>query len=372
MKSDLSLFAVFIVKWWNKLFKCVSPPLVGVVLSLLVFLCTPIYARAGTHLVSVNIYENMGNVSLGDENGVIEYNPFGYVYSSSLNLGANDVNVGGVITLSNVSVALSSSIDTYFFNDFCMLLSYGGSQYVLYPVMSEFDEYQRFYFSDITIPVNQLETKGNITNGILYCFQFRAYNNQVLFDNKYGNLTLDYNWSYSDTGSANTNNNPIVNELQNQISQDKEYHDLDKSDATQAGQDMSGFASQLDNLKNTWAILWYPIEFTNKFVQVFTGGTQAAAFDDYDYVSGYRYNNDTGMLEPMMSRSIQSRTAGTGITFPSIELMGYTLWEPYTYDLSTLKDQFPVIFDALYVFISMLEVFWFVGFLRSKYNEVFG
>lgn len=346
----------------------------GVVLSLLVFLCTPIYARAGTHLVSVNIYENMGNVSLGDENGVIEYNPFGYVYSSSLNLGVNDVNVGGVITLSNVSVALSSSIDTYFFNDFCMLLSYGGSQYVLYPVMSEFDEYQRFYFSDITIPVNQLETKGNITNGILYCFQFRAYNNQVLSANKYGNLTLDYNWSYSDTGSANTNNNPIVNELQNQISQDKEYHELDRSDATQAGQDMAGLGTQLETVKNKWAILWYPIEFTNSVFSAFQGSTSETYSRAYTGISRYTYDEKQGLLVPVYSKTREGPSEGTLITFPSYTLpvIDLQIWDEYTFDLSTVKDDFPLVFDMLYVVVTILEAYWFVSFLKSKFDEVFG
>lgn len=152
-----------------------------------------------------------------------------------------------------------------------------------------------------------------------------------------------------------------------------DHWDQDQSDAEQAGSDMTGFASQLDNLKNTWAILWYPIEFTNRFVEVFTGGTQAAAYqDEYTYVSGYRYNDETGFLEPIMARSAQPQSAGTGITFPSFELMGYTVWDSYTYDLSQVKQQLPAVFDAIYVLVSILEVLWFVGFLRSKYNEVFG
>ena len=370
MKSDLSLFAVFIVKWWKKLFKCVSPPLVGAVLLLSVFLCTPIVSHAGSFSVGVTLYENMGNVSLGSENGVVEYTPFGYVFSNQAGRSASNLDVGGVITFTDFKATLSSSISAYFKNEFCLLLNYDGSLYEIYPL---YEDDSVYYFPDITLPINRLISLSGVVDGQIFSISFRAYNNSLISSNKKGTITVDYSFTYSaDGGTGNINNDPVVDELQKQIAQDKSYHNQDQNDATMAGQDMSGFASQLDNLKNTWAILWYPIEFTNKFVQVFTGGTQTAAFDDYDYVSGYRYNNDTGMLEPMMSRSIQSRTAGTGITFPSIELMGYTVWEPYTYDLSTLKDQFPVIFDALYVFISMLEVFWFVGFLRSKYNEVFG
>lgn len=167
--------------------------------------------------------------------------------------------------------------------------------------------------------------------------------------------------------------NSQVGLLQDSIDQQQSFRDEDQSDAEQAGSDMTGFASQLDNLKNTWKILWYPIEFTNRFVEVFTGGTQAVAYqDEYTYVTGYRYNDETGFLEPIQSMSVQPRSAGTGITFPSFELMGYTIWDSYTYDLSQVKEQVPEVFDAIYVIVSILEMLWFVGFLRSKYNEVFG
>lgn len=73
-----------------------------------------------------------------------------------------------------------------------------------------------------------------------------------------------------------------------------------------------------------------------------------------------------------MARSVQPASAGTGITFPAFSLMGFQIWDSYTYDLSQVKDQLPVVFDALYVIISILEMLWFVGYLRKKYEEVFG
>lgn len=161
--------------------------------------------------------------------------------------------------------------------------------------------------------------------------------------------------------------------LQEQIDQDFNFREQDQSDAEQAGSDMTGFADQLNGLQGAWRILWYPIDFTNRFVQVFTGGTAAAAYqDEYMYTVGYRYNDENGFLEPIQARSAQPRSAGTGITFPAFEFMGFKIWDSYTYDLSQVIEQVPVVFDAIYVIVSILEMMWFVGFLRSKYDEVFG
>lgn len=179
-------------------------------------------------------------------------------------------------------------------------------------------------------------------------------------DNKSGISSVDYD-------------NATIDSIERNTEQLQEYHEIDRSDAEQAGSDMTGFASQLDNLKNTWSILWYPIEFTNRFIQVFVGGTSAVAYqDEFAYITGYTYNDETGFLEPIMARSVQPASAGTGITFPAFSLMGFQIWDSYTYDLSQVKDQLPVVFDALYVIISILEMLWFVGYLRKKYEEVFG
>lgn len=88
---------------------------------------------------------------------------------------------------------------------------------------------------------------------------------------------------------------PTIDSIERGTEQDKLFHDIDRQDAEQAGSDMTGFASQLDNLKNTWSILWYPIEFTNRFIQVFVGGTSAVAYqDEFAYITGYTYNDETG------------------------------------------------------------------------------
>ena len=49
-----------------------------------------------------------------------------------------------------------------------------------------------------------------------------------------------------------------------------------------------------------------------------------------------------------------------------------TVWEPYTFDLAEVKEQFPLLFNGIYLVVSVLEAYWFIGFLHDKYEEVFG
>lgn len=161
--------------------------------------------------------------------------------------------------------------------------------------------------------------------------------------------------------------------IQEQTQQQQQFHDQDQDDATSAGEAMSGVASDLENVKNKWEILWYPIEFTNKVMGAFQGTSTAAYSLEYGNVSGYTYNESSGLLEPVYAKTRSSSAGGATITFPeyTMPVLNVKLWDSYSYDMSSLKDQFPVLFDALYVIISMLEVMWFVGFLRKKYHEVF-
>lgn len=188
------------------------------------------------------------------------------------------------------------------------------------------------------------------------------------------NITVDDQTPLTDNEALNE----LVKGQNAQIEQSQQFHDEERSSAEQAGSDMGGFATQLENLKGTWAILWYPIEFTNTVMGVFTDGTSGASYRSiYSNVSGYTYDDSSGLLKPVYKSPIATIDAvdvpsGTGLTFPSFSIMGVKVWDSYTFDLAGLKDQFPVVFDSLYVIVSILEVLWFVGFLRSKYEEVFG
>lgn len=162
--------------------------------------------------------------------------------------------------------------------------------------------------------------------------------------------------------------------------QNQQFRDEDRQDATTAGSDVTGAATDLNNIKSKWEILWYPIEFSNTVLGAFTGGSSNARYRSYyGNITGYTYDNDTGYLVPVYAPATRSgdypeSPGGTVITFPSYTLpvLNVKLWDSFSYDISTLKTQFPVVFNGIYVVVTILEVYWFVGFLRDKYEEVFG
>lgn len=166
---------------------------------------------------------------------------------------------------------------------------------------------------------------------------------------------------------------PSLDDIKDEL-EDQRYEDRD--DAEKAGSDSKSFVEDALDLENKWEILWFPIKFTNQILEVFTGGTSAAAYQDhYGTIVGYTYNDETGYVEPIIDKTrAVARAGGTVITFPEFTLpvLDVKLWDSYDFDLSTIKDSFPLVFDSIYVAGSILEVYWFVGFLRDKYEEVFG
>lgn len=171
-----------------------------------------------------------------------------------------------------------------------------------------------------------------------------------------------------DSGSVGSN----VSDIADQIEKDREE---DRQDAEQGGEDATDLVKNLDSgIKSKWEILWYPIEFTTRVASVFGAGTASASYKHtYVNVVGYEYDEQSGYLVPILDRSrAQARAGGTVISFPAFSLLGMQIWDAYDFDLSQLKSWFPELFNLLYVVISILEVYWFVSFLRSKYDEVFG
>lgn len=167
-------------------------------------------------------------------------------------------------------------------------------------------------------------------------------------------------------------NSDVTAAIDRQTEQQKQYHDRDEADATNAKKQIIGVTDNFDKVQNKWAILWYPITFTNKVLGAFTG--QRVRDGNDNYIVGYDYNDDTGGLEPIYDFTRAKRAGSASITFPSFTLpvLNLKLWNSYTYDLSQLPKQFPVLFNALYVIVGVLELYWFVGFLSDKYHQIFG
>lgn len=123
------------------------------------------------------------------------------------------------------------------------------------------------------------------------------------------------------------------------VDNQEQYHQEELDKGEQSGSDASNLVQDLtDQVKSKWEILFYPIEFTQRFLGLFTS----------------------------------SSGGSTVISFPAFSIMGMTVWDSYDFDLSTIKNQFSTLFDLLYMVIGVIEVMWFLKYLYRKYDEVFG
>lgn len=276
-------------------------------------------------------------------------------------------------TLKITSIALSSSPANKFYEDLTLCIVCDNQLYEFRPIYNAANI--SYNFNDIYLPIVKFPNGSvNLTCYLRGYLSSDSYSDQA---DRAINLTLDVSFVLS-TGNYISDSTDQL--LQDQLDQDKAYHDQDKNDATTAGNDVAGAATDLDNLKSKWEILWYPIEFTNNIMAAFSGSDNTRYRSRYAGVVGYSYDDSSGFLVPVYSIStladgdIPASPGGTVITFPSYTLpvLNVKLWDSYSYDLSQITEQYPVLFNAIYVIITILEVYWFVGFLRDKYEEVFG
>lgn len=331
------------------------------------------------------------NFTISSSDGVFVYNPGdganygtsepsrGYYFSNyqSAFLGPFSKAYKS-IALTNVSI-LSTPASSYDYSDISLCVVVNNTLYEYYPSgVSDTDSGKKFHFDNIYLPIYMDNASGdlNITyyiRGYLSNSHFQDVGSPAISTSYV--LSLYYVFSLEAYGGDSTDQL-----LQDQLDQDKEFHDRDENDAITAGNDVAGAATELDNLKSKWEILWYPIEFTNDIMAAFSGSNNSRYRSRYAGVVGYSYDDSSGFLVPVYSTStmaegdIPESPGGTVITFPSYTLpvLNVKLWDSYSYDLSQITEQYPVLFNAIYVIITILEVYWFVGFLRDKYEEVFG
>lgn len=207
---------------------------------------------------------------------------------------------------------------------------------------------------------------------------------QQIIDNSVTNIVNNYYYIIVDpeepgTGETGPSDGEqeIINTISGQMQQEKEFRDEDRQDATSAGEAMNGLASDLETgIKSQWEILWFPIEFTQSVFSAFQGSGASTYNVKYGNITGYRYDNETATLQPVydLTRTAKANMGGTVINFPeyTLPVLNVKIWDGASFDLATIKASFPELFNAIYVVISILEVYWFVGFLHDKFMEVFG
>ena len=343
------------------------------------FFVMPVRA-ADTYTFTISARDNFYDFPAGGQGQSGVYPADSGYYFSNYQSAFHGQNASGYNSIILKDVSLSAVPSTAIvFSDITLCVVVNNTLYEIYPngVIASGNN-RSFYFDDIYLPIDMDNSEGDLN----MTYYIRGYlNNAVTSFPDFSTiaetftLTLTYDLSTFSYGGDSTDQL-----IQDQIDQDKAFHDQDKNDATTAGNDVAGAATELDDLKSKWEILWYPIEFTNDIMAAFSGSNNARYRSRYAGVVGYSYDDSSGFLVPVYSAStladgdIPASPGGTVITFPSYSLpvLNVKLWDSYSYDLSQLTSQYPVLFNAIYVIITILEVYWFVGFLRDKYEEVFG
>lgn len=151
--------------------------------------------------------------------------------------------------------------------------------------------------------------------------------------------------------------------------------------ATDGDSKVQGMATKmLTDVQSNWEALYFPIEFTSRIFAVFTDGTSSSMYQrSYDMVTGYRYDDVTGGLvavrSPARIADGERAVTGTVINFPAFSLPipgqgDIQLWESHSYDIASLKQQFPVFFDALYVISGIVIIYATVAFLIDLFNDL--
>lgn len=165
----------------------------------------------------------------------------------------------------------------------------------------------------------------------------------------------------------------VTDELQRQASETMA--------AVQKGNEIVGMATQeVESVKSKWDALLVPLDFTKQIFEVFSGGTESSAYTEaYANVLGYKYDSDTGDLVPILRKykqSVPKAVNGTVLTFPSFSLFvpgvgSLKLWDEYAFDIATIKEGFPVIFDATYLVSGVLMIYWVIAYLIDYFNDIF-
>lgn len=161
--------------------------------------------------------------------------------------------------------------------------------------------------------------------------------------------------------------------------QQSDFRDQDISSASGFETTGQKFVTDMQStVKTKWAILFYPFEYSKQIIDVITNGTQSTYYKSYyNYVVGYHYDELTGGLLPILDFQqprLNERAGGTVITFPAFTLpvLDLKIWDSFSFDLSTIKQQFPAVFNMMYLVAGIIETDLFVKFMRSKFDEVFG
>lgn len=158
---------------------------------------------------------------------------------------------------------------------------------------------------------------------------------------------IPYNvYTYSANGSFESQ---VGGLLQDQLNEQRQTNDkLDNLDKTlkdeyeeeknygeESGQKGSESLDQITNTLSTWEILTLPFKMTQDLFDAIYNGSGEAS-----------------------------------ITFPGFQIMGYMVWEDYTFSFESISGEFSVLFDALHIVTGILEIIGVIYFCYHTYQEI--
>lgn len=207
---------------------------------------------------------------------------------------------------------------------------------------------------DATAPAAGYPTGIDLHNALInsgmspqyyYCYDvYGVYTSSNMFSNFGSNIKVslsDFRFTITDSQIDSSRLPSKVLEDINQGVHDtndtlKQEHQEEIDTADKAVDGVNQGVSEITDVMNSWEIVTMPVKLVGDFVTAITSD------------------------------------GSTGLTFPSFELMGYKLWDSYTFDLSTISEKFPVLYNSLHIVSGILVVLGFVKYCWNKWHVLTG
>lgn len=148
----------------------------------------------------------------------------------------------------------------------------------------------------------------------------------------YKTTVTSYSGSISYVSSDNSTSG-ILGDIDNTI-KDQHKEEIDKAEET--GSSVTGSSNELTGTLSAWEIFTMPFQLVKDFAQAI------------------------------------SSDGNTGFTFPSFSMMGYEIWPSYTFDLNTVKSNFPVLYNGLHLVSGTIVVSGFIHYCWRKWSILMG
>lgn len=116
----------------------------------------------------------------------------------------------------------------------------------------------------------------------------------------------------------------------------KDQHQQDIDEANKAGDTASSSSDELVNTLSAWEIFIMPFQLLKDFASAIAGD------------------------------------GSTTFTFPSFTLMGYQIWPSYSFDLSTIQTNFPLLYNGVHAISGIFVVNGFIHYCWRKWAILMG